>query len=190
MKYVFVDMDGVIAEYGYPSGLYDGDFQKGNYIGKKVVPQVVEEILKRYNNENYVIVVCSASPCAQATIEKNEWLNLNFNLPYENRMFISVDEDKVEAIRFYIEDILRGNVQSHTIIIDDKGSVLAKANSLGIECYHPTQLLANPTESSQTEVTEETNDTTNSVENEEVLNNNEVIEGQMSVDELPIQEEK
>ena len=142
MKYVFVDMDGVIAEYGYPSGLYDGEFQKGNYVGKKPVVSVIDEIIEIYNNPNYIVMICSASPNAKATLEKNDWLNNNFGVPYENRIFITPEEDKVEVIRYYIEDIMHGNVQEHAIIIDDKGSVLAKAHSLGMECYHPTQLMA------------------------------------------------
>lgn len=141
MKYVFVDMDGVIAEYGYPSGLYDGEFQKGNYVGKKPVVSVIDEIIEKYNNPNYIVMICSASPNAKATLEKNDWLNNNFGVPYENRIFITPEEDKVEVIRYYIEDIMHGNVQEHAIIIDDKGSVLAKAHSLGMECYHPTQLM-------------------------------------------------
>ena len=142
MKYVFVDMDGVIAEYGYPSGLYDGEFKKGNYVGKKPVVSVIDEIIEKYNNPNYIVMICSASPNAKATLEKNDWLNNNFGVPYENRIFITPEEDKVEVIRYYIEDIMHGNVQEHAIIIDDKGSVLAKAHSLGMECYHPTQLMA------------------------------------------------
>lgn len=142
MKYVFVDMDGVIAEYGYPNGLYDGEFQKGNYVGKKPVTTIINEILEKYNNPDHIIMVCSASPNAKATLEKNDWLNNNFGVPYENRIFITPEEDKVEVIRYYIEDIMHGNVQEHAIIIDDKGSVLAKAHSLGMECYHPTQLMA------------------------------------------------
>jgi hypothetical protein len=142
MKYVFIDMDGVIAEYGYPSGLYDGEFRKGNYVGKKPVISVMDEIIKKYNNPDYILMICSASPNAKATLEKQDWLNMHFSLPYENRIFISPDDDKVEVIRYYIEDLMHGNVQEHAIIIDDKGSILAKAHSLGIECYHPTQLLA------------------------------------------------
>lgn len=142
MKYVFVDMDGVIAEYGYPSGLYDGDFQRGNYVGKKPVTSVINEIITKYNNSDYILMVCSASPNAKATMEKNDWLNNNFAVPYENRIFITPSEDKVEVIRYYIEDIMHGNVQEHAIMIDDKGSVLAKAHSLGMECYHPTQIMA------------------------------------------------
>lgn len=141
MKYVFVDMDGVIAEYGYPSGLYDGEFQRGNYLGKKPVKEVINKIIKLYGNNDYIIMTCSASPNAKATLEKNEWLNNNFKIPYENRIFISSEEDKVEVIRYYVEDLLFKNVQNYAIIIDDKKAVLAGAHSLGIECYHPTQLL-------------------------------------------------
>ncbi|MGM9543965.1 MAG: hypothetical protein ACI3T9_03200 [Romboutsia timonensis] len=192
MKYVFVDMDGVIAEYGYPNGLYDGEFQKGNYVGKKPVATIINEILEKYNNPDHIIMVCSASPNAKATLEKNDWLNNNFGVPYENRIFITPEEDKVEVIRYYIEDLMHGNVQQHAIIIDDKGSILAKAHSLGIECYHPTQLLAlkkieNPQEEQNVEdaVPEQTSDI---IEEPEVISPEETvdssIEGQMTIEDL------
>lgn len=173
MKYVFVDMDGVIAEYGYPSGLYDGDFQKGNYLGKNPVAIVISEILRRYGTKDYIIMVCSASPNSKATMEKQEWLNRYFVVPYENRIFISPNEDKVEVIRHYVEDILHGQVQQHALIIDDKGSILAKAHSLGIECYHPTQIL------STIKLVEEDLE----AQVQEVEKDSE-IEGQMSIEEL------
>ena len=192
MKYVFVDMDGVIAEYGYPNGLYDGEFQKGNYVGKKPVTTIINEILEKYNNSDHIIMVCSASPNAKATLEKNDWLNNNFGVPYENRIFITPEEDKVEVIRYYIEDLMHGNVQQHAIVIDDKGSILAKAHSLGIECYHPTQLLAlkkinNPQEEQNVGnvASEQTSDI---VEESEAINPEESagtsIEGQMTVEDL------
>ena len=192
MKYVFVDMDGVIAEYGYPNGLYDGEFQKGNYVGKKPVTTIINEILEKYNNSDHIIMVCSASPNAKATLEKNDWLNNNFRVPYENRIFITPEEDKVEVIRYYIEDLMHGNVQQHAIVIDDKGSILAKAHSLGIECYHPTQLLAlkkinNPQEEQNVGnvASEQTSDI---VEESEAINPEESagtsIEGQMTVEDL------
>lgn len=201
MKYVFIDMDGVIAEYGYPNGLYDGDFQKGNYVGKKPVIGVINEILRRYNNENYILMVCSASPNTKATLEKHDWLNNNFAIPYENRIFISKEEDKVEVVRYYIEDMMHGRVQEHALIIDDKGSVLAKAHSLGIECYHPTQILATipvvNTEESTSEVetpieevpTEETSEVIDIIEDNvgetPVLTvDNSEVEGQMSIDDI------
>lgn len=192
MKYVFVDMDGVIAEYGYPNGLYDGEFQKGNYVGKKPVATIINEILEKYNNSDHIIMVCSASPNAKATLEKNDWLNNNFGVPYENRIFITPEEDKVEVIRYYIEDLMHGNVQQHAIVIDDKGSILTKAHSLGIECYHPTQLLAlkkidNPQEEQNVKdvAPEQTSDI---VEEPEVINPEEPastsIEGQMTIEDL------
>lgn len=185
MKYVFVDMDGVIAEYGYPSGLYNGDFQKGNYAGKKPVITIMQEILNLYNNQDHIIMICSASPNAKATLEKNEWLNQYFTVPYENRIFIDLEDDKVETIRYYIEDMLHGNVQEHTIIIDDKGSILAKAHSLGIECYHPTQLLALKDQREAKEREEQENNVEETVKMPSLDNqNDDRIEGQMTMEDL------
>ena len=193
MKYVFVDMDGVIAEYGYPSGLYDGEFQKGNYVGKKPVNTIIDELIKKYNNPNYIVMVCSASPNSKATLEKNEWLNRFFSVPYENRIFINKDEDKVEVVRYYIEDVMHGNVQEHCIIIDDKGSTLAKAHSLGIECYHPTQFLAikevesvneQPTEDISEEVPQEEPITEEVIDDTKILSPDESLGEQITIDDL------
>lgn len=190
MKYVFIDMDGVIAEYGYPSGSYDGEFQRGNYLGKKPIETVINRIIEKYNNQDYIVLVCSASPNAKATLEKNEWLNRFFGVPYENRIFIGKDEDKVEVIKYYIEDMLHGSVQEHALIIDDKGSILAKAHSLGIECYHPTQLIAmmeeeKAAEQQKNEVQDNTPQEGNQPEdiNEETIENTESISSDESLGE-------
>lgn len=201
MKYVFVDMDGVIAEYGYPNGYYDGDFQRGNYLGKMPVMPIINEIINRYGGTtDYAIMVCSSVPNAKASIEKSEWLNVYFNVPYENRIYISPDEDKVEVIRYYVEDIRHMNVQGNTIIIDDKGSILAKAKSLGIECYHPTQILTKTQTITEQSVEQKIPDDTDEIietniedtlpESFEVVEEeiedpvSQEIEGQMSIDDL------
>lgn len=189
MKYVFVDMDGVIAEYGYPSGLYDGEFQKGNYLGKKPVDMIINELIEKYNNPNYIVMVCSVSPNSKATLEKNEWLNRFFSVPYENRIFVGKDEDKVDIIRYYIEDMMHGSVQEHCIIIDDKGSTLAKARSLGIECYHPTQVLAmkvneQPVENIPEEPVQDEPVMEEVIEDTEFISPDEALGEQMTIEDL------
>ena len=44
MKYVFIDMDGTIAEWGYPDGRISGDYQFGDYFNKQPINDVIAEI--------------------------------------------------------------------------------------------------------------------------------------------------
>lgn len=141
MKYVFVDMDGTIAEWGYPDGRISGDFQDGDFLRKKPVDIIIEEIIHKWGNSDFCIIVCSAVPCTKATFEKNIWLDANFNVPYENRFFISKEEDKIDIIKYYIEKIKGLSFRQNAVIVDDRKDILQKAESYGVEFYHPTRLI-------------------------------------------------
>lgn len=142
MKYVFVDMDGTIAEWGYPDGRISGKYKFGDYIDKQPINDVIAEIYNKYSNsEEYIILVISAIPNTQASIEKDAWLNRYFNIPYENRIYIRVGEDKVDIINFYLRQVLRTEPAGNAILIDDRKDWLTKAMDMGIEVYHPTKII-------------------------------------------------
>ena len=146
MKYVFVDMDGTIAEWGYPDGRISGDYKFGDYLGKHPINDVIAEIYNTYSNsekENeYIIMVISAVPNTRATMEKNIWLDNFFNVPYSNRIFISEDEDKIDIIEFYLKNIVGLDPKDNSILIDDKKDWLLRGKDIGMEVYHPTKIIA------------------------------------------------
>lgn len=147
MKYVFVDMDGTIAEWGYPDGRISGEYKFGDYIGKNPINDVIAEILNLYsgseeNQKEYIIMTVSAVPNSKAIMEKNVWLDNFFNIPYPNRIYISQNEDKVEVIKFYLENIAGVDPKGNSILIDDKKDILIKGNEFGMEVYHPTKIIA------------------------------------------------
>ena len=137
MKYVFVDMDGTIAEWGYPDGRISGDYKFGDYLGKHPINDVIAEIYNTYSNsekENeYIIMVISAVPNTRATMEKNIWLDNFFNVPYSNRIFISEDEDKIDIIEFYLKNIVGLDPKDNSILIDDKKDWLLRGKDIGME---------------------------------------------------------
>lgn len=142
MKYVFVDMDGTIAEWGYPDGRITGEYKFGDYIGKQPIEDVIAEIYNMYaNSQDHTIFVVSASPNTKATIEKNAWLNKFFIIPYENRIFISQGENKIDIINFYLRQVVGVEPQGNAILIDDKKDWLIEAEQCGMEVYHPTQII-------------------------------------------------
>lgn len=146
MKYVFVDMDGTIAEWGYPDGRISGDYKFGDYLGKHPINDVIAEIYNTYSNsekENeYIIMIISAVPNTRATMEKNIWLDNFFNVPYSNRIFISEDEDKIDIIEFYLKNIVGLDPKDNSILIDDKKDWLLRGKDIGMEVYHPTKIIA------------------------------------------------
>ena len=142
MKYVFIDMDGTIAEWGYPDGRISGEYRFGDYIGKQPINDVIAEIYNRFSDpKEYVVFIISAVPNTKAIIEKNAWLNNFFVVPYENRIFIQKNEDKVDIIDFYLRQVIGIEPKGNTILIDDKKEWLTKAEEYGIEIYHPTKII-------------------------------------------------
>ena len=147
MKYVFVDMDGTIAEWGYPDGRISGEYKFGDYIGKNPINDVIAEIYNRFagteeNKEQYIIIVISAVPNTKAIIEKNAWLDNFFNVPYPNRIYINQNEDKIDIIKFYLEHIAGIEPKDNSILIDDKKDILLKGEEIGMEVYHPTKIIS------------------------------------------------
>ena len=142
MKYVFIDMDGTIAEWGYPDGRISGEYRFGDYIGKQPINDVIAEIYNRFADpKEYVVFIISAVPNTKAIIEKNAWLNNFFVVPYENRIFIQKNEDKVDIIDFYLRQVIGIEPKGNTILIDDKKEWLTKAEEYGIEIYHPSKII-------------------------------------------------
>lgn len=182
MKYVFIDMDGTIAEWGYPDGRISGDYQFGDYFNKQPINDVIAEIYNLYSNsEEYIVYILSAVPNTEAIFEKNSWLDLNFIIPYENRIYIREDEDKIDIIKFILDKFYGLEVAGNAILIDDKKEWLTKAVEAGIEVFHPTKIIT----SFQNRMAELKREEEQKVESNEGIeeNTNEVIEEDGNVDQ-------
>lgn len=142
MKYVFIDMDGTIAEWGYPDGRISGEYQFGDYVNKQPINDVIAEIYNLYSNsEDYIVYVLSAVPNTKAIFEKNSWLDAYFVIPYQNRIFIRNDEDKIDIIKFVLDKFYGLAPEGNAILVDDKKELLLKATEIGIEAIHPTKII-------------------------------------------------
>lgn len=142
MQYVFVDIDGTIAEWGYPDGRISGGYKLGDYMNKKPIDNVIAEIYNLYaNKQDYIIFITSVVPNANAIFEKNIWLDKYFNIPYQNRIYLSKEEDKIDVIEFYMKNFANVELKGNSILIDDRKDWLIKGKELGMEVYHPTQII-------------------------------------------------
>lgn len=171
MKYVFIDMDGTIAEWGYPDGRISGDYQFGDYVNKQPINDVIAEIYNLYSNsEDYIVYVLSAVPNTKAIFEKNSWLDAYFVIPYQNRIFIRNDEDKIDIIKFVLDKFYGLAPEGNAILVDDKKELLLKAAEIGIEAIHPTKIITSfqqrmaELQNNKPEPEEENNEEENEVE--------------------------
>lgn len=142
-KYVFVDMDGTVAEYQELTTDENGDINFVEYEVFKYSKPVLEIIKKLEKmSKSKEIFIVSASPNSIANKEKIEWLKINMPfLKDENIYFVGNKNFKTVFIRQLIKKLkIKPN---DCMFLDDEHAILEKAKSLNIHPVHPSKLLTN-----------------------------------------------
>ncbi len=124
---IFVDMDGVIADYRFGEGKNIKMNTPNTYAKKRPIKTTIE-ILSRINEiKNIELYILSSCLFKEQSLEKNEWLNKY--APYfkeEQRIFIIANDFnnrkqlKVDAIR----NLIKRKSPDLTILIDDTHEIL------------------------------------------------------------------
>ena len=122
---IFVDMDGVIADYNV---IKLTDYSKKRPLYSNI--KKLEEVSKKENVELYIL---SVSIRTKGIEEKNEWLDRYAPFFDRNkRIIISKEENKSISSKIlkvnYIKNIVKDN--SKIIIIDDDPYILNEINEL------------------------------------------------------------
>lgn len=110
---VFVDMDGVLAEYR-PCKSIETLYQKGYFASLKAQNGVIDglkEFMKYNPGIDIYVLSAVLSDSHTALDEKNQWLDQNFNIPAKNRIFVPCGENKA--------DFVPGGVRKSDVLIDD-----------------------------------------------------------------------
>ena len=145
-KYVFFDVDGTLSEYRYKDRLYGGGcselgcqsledllfndlFYKARPL--KTMQRVVE------NLDSNKIFVLGAITTNTEIDQKYKWLSEHYpNIKRENVFFICSTLLKPDVI---IEYCKHYNIDIKQVaFVDDRIDVLRKAETLGIDSYHPS----------------------------------------------------
>lgn len=143
-KYVFVDLDGTVAEYQQlPTDEY-GDVNFVEYEvfkkSKPVMPMILR--LKRLHAEGKRIFIVSASPNSICNIEKKEWVNKY--LPFVNDSDIYFVGNKTYKYVFLYQLINKLKFDpKDCMAIDDDHNVLTSYKQLNINSIHPSYFLTN-----------------------------------------------
>lgn len=116
---IFVDMDGVIADYDFGHNL---DFKSKRPIKTNI--KTLKKISELENINLYILSICKENSQIN---EKNEWLDKN--APYfkkENRIILSKDDKKNKSSKDlkyeYLKKFLKDNKK--IIVIDDDNEIL------------------------------------------------------------------
>jgi len=138
---IFVDMDGVVAEYQDIPLDEDGNINFVAYgIFKNARP--VMEVIDRLKvlSETKRLYMLSASPNSICSDEKTEWIKKY--MPFiksENIYYVGNKDFKSIMVKDLIKDL---KLETRTCtLIDDEHQIIEKARKLGIHVMHPSKFL-------------------------------------------------
>lgn len=117
IKNIYVDMDGVIAEYDVDKPY---NFDKKRPIMNNI--KVIEEVSKMEDVNVYILSICKKD---SQIIEKNEWLDKY--APYfkkENRNILSKETYKDTSSKDLKYNYLKQHLKDNTILVDDDNQIL------------------------------------------------------------------
>lgn len=129
---IFVDMDGVIADYRFGEGKKIMQNEKNVYLNKRTIYtsiNIFNEISQKVSSDMHIISSCYY---ASQVDEKNRWLDTYapfFNKEYRNFVFSNDFEDrKMKKINCIKQEMNKYGYE-YAILIDDTHDVLKLAIS-------------------------------------------------------------
>lgn len=124
---IFVDMDGVVADYRFGEGENIKNNKPGLYLNKRPINTTINNLNKINNEINCKMCILSSCLYQEQANEKNLWLN-NF-MPFikkENRYFILSEnfESRKKLKINKIKELLNNSEFERAILIDDTHEIL------------------------------------------------------------------
>lgn len=143
MKYLFIDMDATICDFGVGDGrVIVSDFtnEKGFFLNKSPIKIVLKAIEVLFPRSKYEYHILSASPTEMGVEEKEVWLDKNFFIEKEKRHFVRYpDESKAVYIQNFC---LKHNINPvDCVLLDDTQRHLEEAEGVGVYVMHPINLI-------------------------------------------------
>lgn len=119
---IFVDMDGVIAEWNHAS--MEELTTPGYFLARKAQENIIRA-LKQLQDQGYELYICSSYLYDYSRAEKNHWCDINIPfIDYEHRVFVPYGGDKSQFVP--------NGIQPDDVLIDDFWPNLHKWSEHGI----------------------------------------------------------
>ena len=126
---IFVDMDGVIADYRFGEGKNIENNIKGVYINKRPIYTTINN-LKKINEESWIeMYILSSCFYKEQAEEKTKWLRKYAPFFNEKNMFFTMNNnfgDRKQAKIDVIKRFLESNDCDFVALIDDTHEILFK----------------------------------------------------------------
>lgn len=141
---IFVDMDGVIADYRFGEGVNIKSNKRGAYINKRPIKTTIENLRQLSKNLDIELYIISSCLFKEQMVEKNIWLNKYASFfKKKNRIYIVADnfevrkQLKVDKIKEY----MNSTNDTLTILIDDTHDILFLAQRQLGESFLPMHVI-------------------------------------------------
>lgn len=123
---LFIDMDGVVADYRFGEGKNIENNIKGTYLYKRPIKTTIEVLNQVSNNLDFDLYILSSCRFQEQADEKSEWLKTNMPFIHENNyLFVISDtfEDRKIMKINKIKDVMNEKYDK-VIMIDDTHDIL------------------------------------------------------------------
>lgn len=123
---LFIDMDGVVADYRFGEGKNIENNIKGTYLNKRPIKTTIEVLKKVSNNFDFDMFILSSCRFQEQIKEKSEWLKVNMPFIQEEKyLFVISDtfEDRKIMKINKIKEIMNEKY-NNAILIDDTHDIL------------------------------------------------------------------
>lgn len=140
MKYLFIDMDGVVAEYNVRgSVILDNWFEPDIFLQMKPVMPVINKIYELSKRDDISLFILSAIPSREASDEKIAWLvrYMPF-IKQVNWYFVGETKRKLD----YLDEICYNIDRSKVYLLEDNHESLVEAEKRGYNAVHVSTFLA------------------------------------------------
>lgn len=124
---IFIDMDGVIADYRFGEGNNIIENKPGVYINKRPIKTIIDILDKVIHDGKFTLNIISSCLFKEQEEEKKKWISIN--LPFIDIKNVNIvisknfelrKEKKIEKIL----EIMRKNKNDYALLIDDTHEIL------------------------------------------------------------------
>lgn len=141
---IFVDMDGVIADYRFGEGLKIKSNESGVYLNKRPIKTTIENLRRLSNKLDIELYIISSCLFKKQVEEKNIWLDKYVSFfKHENRIYVIANdfESRKQLKIDKIKEYMNSTKDTLTILIDDTHDILFLAQQQLGESFIPMHVI-------------------------------------------------
>lgn len=141
---IFVDMDGVVADYRFGEGENIKSNKSGTYLNKRPILTTINNLKLINKEENIDLGIISSCLFQEQAKEKDMWLDKNIPfIPKKNRVYTTAEnfESRKQLKVDKIKEYMNLNEKTLVVLIDDTHEILFLAKKQLGELFIPIHVI-------------------------------------------------